>query len=82
MNVYRVLDSVFYLQGAMEFDRYILDTSKPAVMREILSEKPAGAQFVGAFDYDEHGWRFIPLVERAEKIMPTSQVMRVEDDRR
>jgi hypothetical protein len=67
MNVYRVSDSVFYLRGEMSFDRYLLDTSRPSVTRESLGETPSAAQFIGAFDRDCKGWRFIPKYERAEQ---------------
>ena len=60
MRVYRVSASQFYLEGDLDFDRYLLDISKPSVGREIATERPPHAQLIGSFDRDEEGWRFIP----------------------
>ena len=59
MRVYRVSASQFFLQGDLDFDRYLLDISKPSVGREIAAERPPDAQLIGSFDRDEEGWRFI-----------------------
>ena len=59
MRVYRVSASQFFLQGDLDFDRYLLDISKPSVAREIYTERPPNAMFIGSFDRDEDGWRFI-----------------------
>ena len=59
MMVYRVSPSQFFLQGDLDFDRYLLDISKPSVAREISTERPLNAQLIGSFDRDEEGWRFI-----------------------
>ena len=59
MEIYRISRSAFYLSGAHSSDRYVLDTQGPAVGRHVFSGVPAAAQFVGAFDRDDRGWRFI-----------------------
>jgi len=59
MRVYRISASEFFLQGDLDFDRYLLDISKPSVARAISTERPPHAQFMGSFDRDEEGWRFI-----------------------
>jgi hypothetical protein len=59
MRVYRVSASQFFLQGDLDFDRYLLDISKPSVARETSTELPPHAQLIGTFDRDEKGWRFI-----------------------
>ena len=59
MRVYRVSASQFFLQGDLDFDRYLLDISKPSVAREISAKRPPNAMFIGTFDRDEDGWRFI-----------------------
>lgn len=59
MRVYRISASEFFLQGELDFDRYLLDISKPSVARAISAERPPGAQLIGSFDRDEEGWRFI-----------------------
>lgn len=59
MKLFRVSASQFYLQGDLDFDRYLLDVSKPSVARETSAQRPPQAQFLGSFDRDEKGWRFI-----------------------
>ena len=59
MRIYRISASQFFLQGDLDFDRYLLDISKPSVAREISTERPPNAQLIGSFDRDEEGWRFI-----------------------
>ena len=63
LGVYQVSQTVFYLDGFLDFDRYWLDISGLSVTQDIGAEVPAVARFVGAFDRDEKGWRFIPASE-------------------
>jgi hypothetical protein len=65
MKVYQVSASKFFLQGDLSFDRYLLDISKPSITREISMERPFNAKFIGSFDGDDEGWRFIS-VQREE----------------
>ena len=63
MDVYRISHSEFYLEGTLDFDRYLLDVSRPSVAREGAGKRPPNARLLGAFDRDEDGWRFIPSVK-------------------
>ena len=78
MNVYQIDKFNLYLAGDHSSDRYIVNTLGPAISREILGEMPTGAKFVGAFDRDEHGWRFISVSERAEIPIAFSQIKRID----
>lgn len=79
LNIYQTDRFKFYLAGDHSSDRYIVNTLCPAISRESLREKPTGAQFLGAFDRDELGWRFIPASEREEKTTAVSGVKRIPD---
>lgn len=81
MNVYQVSPTDFFLQGELSFDRYLLETSAAALTDAVLKEKPVESRFVGAFDRDENGWRFIPAHEREEqkpRMQEMSKAFRVD----
>jgi hypothetical protein len=67
MNVYQISPSEYFLSGELSYDRYSLDMSVPAINKATLEEKPANSRFIGCFDHDEEGWRFIPEPERVEQ---------------
>ena len=79
LNIYQTDRVEFYLAGDRNSDRYIVNTFRPAISRELLGEKPTSARFLGAFDRDELGWRFIPASEREERITAGSGVKRIQD---
>jgi hypothetical protein len=66
MNVYRISSSVYYLQGLLGNDTYFLDIATPSVTGNAEWKRPVDAEFLGAFDRDEKGWRFIAASERPE----------------
>ena len=67
MNVYQTSPSEYFLSGELDYERYSLDISTPANNKAILNAKPANSRFVGCFDHDEKGWRFIPEFEGGEQ---------------
>jgi hypothetical protein len=66
MDVYQISSSIFYLQGTLSFDRYLLDIAAPSLTDHEAGNIPRDAKFLGAFDRDEKGWRFISAAERNE----------------
>ncbi|PYT00151.1 MAG: hypothetical protein DMF63_09300 [Acidobacteria bacterium] len=63
MNVFRLSADEYFLQGKLSADSFYLDVSRTSLIQ--LNEKPlAAGRFIGSFDHDESGWRFIPVSER------------------
>jgi hypothetical protein len=68
MNVYEISPTEYFLSGDLSGDRYELDIARQNINSGYLTERPAGAIFVGSFDREENkAWRFITAKERAEQ---------------
>ncbi len=67
MNVYQTEAAKYFLAGDLSFDKYFLDIDNLSFTEDVLAVKHSSAKFVGAFDRDEKGWRFIPVYERGEQ---------------
>ena len=68
MNVYEISPNDYLLKGEMGFDKHELNIERRKINSSSLLEKPVGAQFIGAFDFDgKRKWRFISADERAEQ---------------
>ena len=63
MNVFQLSDHEYFLVGEFSFDTYFLDLSRTSLTRLERRDNALGS-FVGSFDRDEKGWRFIPVSER------------------
>ena len=63
MNVFQLSDHEYFLVGELSFDSYFLDISRKSLTR-LERRENALDSFVGSFDRDEKGWRFIPVSER------------------
>jgi hypothetical protein len=63
MNVFQLSDHEYFLVGEFSFDSYLLDISRTSLLRLEQRDNKRGS-FVGSFDRDEKGWRFIPVGER------------------
>ena len=63
MNIFQLSDHEYFLVGELSFDSYLLDLSRTSLMRLERRDSSPGL-FVGSFDRDEEGWRFIPACER------------------
>lgn len=66
MNVYFISPSEYFLCGNLSHDKFYLDIQKRD-LSEANEEKPKEAKFLGSFDRDQKGWRFIPVLEREEQ---------------
>ena len=51
------------------WETYVLDSSGTMLRRSALDEQVEPKKFLGAFDRDEKGWRFVPAIERSETRM-------------
>lgn len=68
MNIYQIGPTKYFLAGELDFDKYFLDVSSAFLTNEDgPTEKPSDAMFLGSFDRDDRGWRFIPAHERPEQ---------------
>ena len=68
MRIYKISGHEYFLSGDLSFDKYSLHLGgRVCVTPSDLESKPKDAIFVGSFDRDEKGWRFIPANERAEQ---------------
>ena len=65
MNVFRISEDEYLLVGQLSFDRYLLNVSTKALHRLREGSQFDSGRFVGSFDRDEKGWRFISVSERS-----------------
>lgn len=66
MNLYFISPTEYFLRGHISHDKFFLDIQKQT-LSEAIEDKPKEAKFLGAFDRDETGWRFISVSEREEQ---------------
>ena len=64
MNIFQVSSDQYFLIGELSSDSFFLDLSRTSLSRVTGERRRASGRFVGSFDRDEKGWRFIPVRER------------------
>lgn len=64
MCVYKTSSTEYYLRGMLDFDKFILDLSGPAFRKLNDKFQSNDSRFIGCFDRDPFGWRFIPAKDQ------------------